>query len=118
MENKPQPLVLIALPTDLYNYLLHVVEDYSQGGIHPQEGQLIYGLWARVKNAQPVDFSNLGKTKVEGMKPDGVSLSIESDIARCQKADLPESNCHLSKPGEEPVLAQRFDPTGDPPGRS
>jgi hypothetical protein len=67
---------VIILPPELYDYLAHIIKAYTASGIDPDEGMLAFGLWQRVKHAQEIDVSKLGKVELAEIGPEGVTLEI------------------------------------------
>jgi hypothetical protein len=76
MANTNTDVKLIVLPEELYKYLIFVMEAYCKSGLHPDECFVASELWKRIKNAPQIDFSELGKVKMESMSPNHVAVSL------------------------------------------
>ena len=79
MANSNSDVRLIILPENLFEYLLFVFESHCGKGLSPDELMAGSELWRRVKVAPKVDFSDLGKVKMESLDPSKVAISIEPD---------------------------------------
>jgi hypothetical protein len=45
-------LKVVQMDEKVFDYLLHVVENYAKGGIVPNEGMALYLLWQAINEAQ------------------------------------------------------------------
>lgn len=77
MANANPDVRLILLPENLYEYLTFVFQSHCGKGLDPDELAIGSELWRRVKASPKIDFSQLGKVKMESMDPTSVAISIE-----------------------------------------
>lgn len=73
---QPQPVRAILLPEPFYQFLMNVFESYVRGGgITTAELAVASETYKRLDAAQSVDFSSLGKMKVDAAGPGNLALS-------------------------------------------
>ena len=71
----PERLIATLLPESLFEYLVFVFKQHVATGLPVEELHLANELHKRLSNAQPVDFSTLGKMKVDVAGPGNLALS-------------------------------------------
>jgi hypothetical protein len=79
MANKNPDVRLLILPEELYAYLVFIFESHSKGGIDPNELLIASELWKRISASPKVDFSDLGKARLENLSPNGATVSLEPE---------------------------------------
>jgi hypothetical protein len=79
MASTEQDVRIILLPEKLYEYLLFVFQAHCGKGLDTDELLAGSELWNRIKNAPKIDFSQLGKVKMDTLNPQNVAISIEPD---------------------------------------
>jgi hypothetical protein len=82
----PTDVRLVVLPENLYQYLIYVMEEHCKQGLHPDELLIASDFWKRVKGAPKIDFSELGKVKMENLSPTQVAISLEHEGGVCEPA--------------------------------
>lgn len=86
METKqapaPEQLIATLLPESLFEYLAFVFKQHVANGLPVEELHLANELHKRLSAAQPVDFSSLGKMKVDAAAPGSLALSTQPDSPR------------------------------------
>ncbi len=92
MPNANPDVRLILLPENLYEYLTFVLQSYYKAGVEPDELGVGNELWRRVKASPKIDFSQLGKVKMESLDPQSVAITIEPEPGQ---------------PGQGPIIADQ-----------
>jgi hypothetical protein len=87
MANSNPEVRLIVLPENYFEYLVFVFETHCKQGLEPDELAMASELWKRVRNAPKVDFSDLGKVKMENLSPTQVAVSLEHEGGVCTPAE-------------------------------
>jgi hypothetical protein len=79
MANSNSDVRLVVLPEDLYEYYLYVFKTHCEQGLNPEELTIAGELWKRIKASPKIDFSDLGKVKMENLSPTNVAISLSPD---------------------------------------
>lgn len=83
---------LIVLPENLFEYLTFVFEKHCKQGVGTDELLFAGELWKRINSAPKIDFSELGKVKLENLTPNQVAISMDP------KEDTPSKNSVIVEP--------------------